>query len=151
MKTNSRSIFSYLLPPMVLLFIILAGSVAFFSYRNLSSLLYSEYYNRLESTAAVLQAALPDSLDELRRHAPQVCAQFGNKQEIRLTFISPDGVVFADTHENPSAMENHSNRIEIRQAMNGEEAFSLRESPTLSIPMLYHGIPLRNSEGKIIT
>ncbi|MCF7948136.1 MAG: PAS domain-containing protein [Spirochaetia bacterium] len=150
MKTKSRSIVSYLLPPMVLLFIILAGSVAFFSYRNLSSLLYSEYYNRLESTAAVLQAALPDTSDELRRYAPQVCTEFGKKQEIRLTFISPDGTVFADTHENPSAMENHATRVEIRQALNGEDAFSLRESPTLSIPMLYHGTPLRNSDGKII-
>lgn len=150
MPEKNRSIVSYLILPMTVLFLFLSASVAFFSYRSIRSLIYGEYEKRLESTTQVLLAALPKEEELLRSRAPDVTRTLGQEQQIRLTFIDPEGMVFADTHEDPGVMENHAHRAEIRQAFQGEAAFSIRRSPTLDQMMLYYGSPIRDGSGSII-
>jgi len=61
----------------------------------------------------------------------------------RFTLVDLDGVVRVDTSEDPARMENHGNRIEIREAREeGRAAYSVRQSRTLGLSMMYLAVPL---------
>lgn len=72
---------------------------------------------------------------ELDRLAKEV----GKKIDIRITVIAPDGVVMADSQNDPKHMENHGDRPEILQALKSEipEASATRFSATMGEQMLY--------------
>ncbi len=69
---------------------------------------------------------------------------FGNQINTRITIISLDGLVLADSDKDPKQMENHKYRPEIEKAINGETGSSTRYSKTLKTEMLYVAIPLQN-------
>jgi two-component system phosphate regulon sensor histidine kinase PhoR len=147
MMKKKKYLFSYIFTPVAILLVTMAIVNSLFSFRTLRGLIYEEHYNRLETTARVLAASLRNSERPLTEAAGDVCVQLQGSRHIRITFIDMDGVVFADSHEDPAAMENHAMRSEIRRAMTGEEAFSLRKSPTLSVPMLYFAMLLPGQGG----
>ncbi|RKY19100.1 MAG: hypothetical protein DRQ55_11555 [Planctomycetota bacterium] len=60
----------------------------------------------------------------------------------RITFIAGDGRVLADSHRDPSAMDNHAERPEVR--VPGE--VHRRLSDTLDRPMIYVALALRDGE-----
>jgi two-component system phosphate regulon sensor histidine kinase PhoR len=66
----------------------------------------------------------------------------GNQIDTRITIISPEGVVFADSEKPPTLMENHKNRIEIIQAIKYGFGTSLRYSASVKEEMLYVAIPI---------
>ena len=63
--------------------------------------------------------------------------QLGDETQTRLTVISPDGVVLANSQESPTRMENHKDRVEFIQAAARGQGTSQRTSPTLKVPMRY--------------
>ncbi|MDG4476204.1 sensor histidine kinase [Thiovibrio frasassiensis] len=71
----------------------------------------------------------------------------GKDSGTRLTVTTPDGVVLADSDEDPGRMENHGDRPEIMAALDGKLTPSLRFSHTLQENMMYVAIPLMQ-EGK---
>ncbi|MCI5122152.1 MAG: PAS domain-containing protein, partial [Candidatus Electrothrix sp. AUS4] len=76
-------------------------------------------------------------------HALQdFCRQAGRRAQTRITVIAPDGVLLADSNEDPQRMERHGNRPEITWAYSGRTGSSLRFSKTLHQGMLYVAIPL---------
>jgi two-component system phosphate regulon sensor histidine kinase PhoR len=74
-------------------------------------------------------------------HAPEkveaVAAQVGDALDARVTVIAPDGVVLADTEEDPALMENHAGRPEVQQAQRTGSGIAIRPSATLHAPYLY--------------
>ncbi len=77
-------------------------------------------------------------IDELRSYSKNA----GRKANTRITVILPDGLVVADSNEDPDSMELHHKRVEIIAALEGEIGTSLRFSRTLGQKMLYVAIPL---------
>ena len=71
----------------------------------------------------------------------------GETTGVRITIIDPQGVVLADSEEDPAFMENHSDRPEVIMAMAGRVGSSLRWSATLKEEMLYVAIPMKLTEG----
>lgn len=65
----------------------------------------------------------------------------------RFTFISSDGRVLADSLGEPSEMENHLDRPEIKAALENSPVFSVRESETLKMEMLYFALPAYSGAG----
>jgi two-component system phosphate regulon sensor histidine kinase PhoR len=65
---------------------------------------------------------------------------------VRITVISRDGLVLADSEKNPAEMENHRTRPEIIQAFNGIHGSSARYSSTLGQEMLYAAVPIYSSD-----
>jgi len=65
---------------------------------------------------------------------------------MRLTLIQYSGKVIADSHNNPSAMENHLDRIEVQEALKGSIGKTIRYSTTMGEEMLYTAIrvPAKN-------
>ncbi|WP_295796197.1 ATP-binding protein [uncultured Treponema sp.] len=64
----------------------------------------------------------------------------------RITLINQDGTVAADSVSNPSEMENHSYRKEVRLALSGKEASSIHTSSTNGKRFMYYAIPLSANE-----
>lgn len=70
-----------------------------------------------------------------------LCKELGAKVQTRITVILPSGRVICDTEEDPAAMDNHSDRPEIIEALAGKNGQSIRYSYTLDMDMLYIAIP----------
>ncbi|WP_340084818.1 ATP-binding protein [Siminovitchia sp. FSL H7-0308] len=62
----------------------------------------------------------------------------------RITVIDRDGHVLAHSEDNPSAMENHADRPEVRQIIKSgkDSGISIRYSKTLGYNMMYVTIPM---------
>ena len=72
--------------------------------------------------------------------------KLGKQIDTRITVISPEGVVFADSEKIPTVMENHKNRIEIIQAIKYGFGTSLRYSASVKEEMLYVAIPIEKDD-----
>jgi two-component system phosphate regulon sensor histidine kinase PhoR len=85
--------------------------------------------------AADLASLDPGNLD-------WACKAAAAQIPVRFTIILPDGVVVADSDQDPLSMDNHRNRPEIRTALTGEVGHSLRHSHTLKKKMMYVAYPV---------
>ncbi len=79
-----------------------------------------------------------------RRKIDELCKRIGERTNTRITVILSSGVVAGDSDQNPEAMENHGNRMEIRRAILGEAGNSIRYSATLGERMMYAAIPVES-------
>ncbi|MBM4004172.1 MAG: HAMP domain-containing protein [Planctomycetes bacterium] len=68
-------------------------------------------------------------------------------QAARITLISADGTVLADSDEDPSQTENHARREEVRRAEEAGIGVSSRYSSTVHRPMMY--LARRNDQGPV--
>ncbi len=78
-----------------------------------------------------------------------LCKQLGELSETRITVMNLRGKVLGDSDENPTEMEDHSDRPEVRGALAGEVGTARRFSSTLQQDMLYKAVPLRD-DGAVI-
>ena len=67
--------------------------------------------------------------------------------EKRITLVDPDGTVLYDNQADPSVMENHGNREEIREALATGEGEASRRSHSLEEPTLYYAKRLESGQG----
>ncbi|MFH1452909.1 MAG: ATP-binding protein [Armatimonadota bacterium] len=66
----------------------------------------------------------------------------GKSINARITVVSKNGAVLADSQENPVNMENHKERPEIAGALTGSTGKDLRFSNTVKKDMLYVALPV---------
>lgn len=66
------------------------------------------------------------------------------KYDMRMTLIGKDGQVIYDSQADSSSMENHSNRPEIKAALEKGEGQVVRHSQTLSKDTFYYAVRLEN-------
>ncbi|WP_139995345.1 two-component system histidine kinase PnpS [Paenibacillus paridis] len=60
----------------------------------------------------------------------------------RVTFIRNDGAVLGDSDGNPQDMDNHLDRIEIKEALDSGTGRAIRASDTIKQNMMYVAIPV---------
>jgi len=70
-------------------------------------------------------------------------ARAGKSSGVRVTLISPAGVVLADTEHDPATMENHASRPEVKAALATGRGSSIRHSATIGVGMLYVAVAAR--------
>lgn len=75
-----------------------------------------------------------------------ICKKLGRLISTRITIILPSGVVIGDSEKDPTLMDNHATRPEIRKALKGYTGASTRFSRTLRTRMMYVAIPLRSGD-----
>lgn len=61
-----------------------------------------------------------------------------SSSQCRITWIEADGAVKFDNRSDPSTMENHADRAEVKEALENESGTSIRRSSTLSEHTLYY-------------
>ena len=77
------------------------------------------------------------------------CQLLSEEASARVTVIRPDGSVTADSDEDPMRMDNHADRPEVQEALQGRIGKSTRYSHTLKVDMLYFAMPLTR-EGRVV-
>ena len=65
-------------------------------------------------------------------------------RRFRLTWVGADGTVLYDTQVDPSAMGNHADREEIREALKTGAGSSVRTSSTLTQRTFYEAVRLKD-------
>ena len=78
-----------------------------------------------------------------------VCKTLGKRADTRLTVVLPDGKVVGDSWESPERMENHADRPEIIDALDGRPGVSLRYSQTIKETLRYAAVPIRRGDKTI--
>ncbi len=139
-----RKVWSYLFFPTgaVLLLAILAfATVSVFALRRTA-------YRQTEENLRQFSYAVTHFLDAypVLTHSEELqrfCANFGAEPDFRITIIGPDGIVEADSNAEPSEMENHLNRPEVHDALQGRESSIIRYSTTLGKRLVYFANPYR--------
>ncbi len=69
--------------------------------------------------------------------ADSIAAGLDRETGMRVTVISPDGVVLLDTRADPGSMEGHRTRSEVISALETGSGTAVRRSSTLDADMLY--------------
>lgn len=98
--------------------------------------------NRLIQEAEQAAAVLEDATDRVAL----IDTQF--EGPVRYTLIAPDGEVLADTEADPTHMENHIDREEVKNAKDQGEAVVSRFSETLQTDTMY--VAVRLSDDTIV-
>lgn len=80
----------------------------------------------------------------------QFSVRYDNLSGARVTIIQPNGKVSADSREEPSQMDNHADRPEVIEALEGKTGISQRYSFTFKADFIYAALPVYNKEGKIV-
>lgn len=81
------------------------------------------------------------SLDELKNYEKY-------KTDFRFTIIDKSGTVIYDNKADAAKMENHKNRIEFKEALEGKMGSNTRNSNTLNKDTVYYAI--MNKDGNVI-
>lgn len=76
--------------------------------------------------------------------------RYDNLSGARVTLILPNGKVTADSREDASVMDNHSDRPEVVAALEGKLGVSERYSFTLKADFIYSALPVYDKQGKIV-
>jgi two-component system phosphate regulon sensor histidine kinase PhoR len=99
-----------------------------------------EVEQRLTAVAMVLTAE-PPSLPppQMEEWAKSASARV----HCRVTVIDPQGVVLAESNQDPETMENHANRPEVQAAYRNRVGSSIRRSGTLGRDLCYVAVPLQ--------
>lgn len=95
----------------------------------------------LEARARLIKRQMSDTLKRREYdRLQQLCKELGSEASTRITVVLLGGKVVADSEEEPSDMENHADRPEIRSAFERGRGSSTRYSGTLGKNMMYVAI-----------
>ena len=86
-----------------------------------------------------LQASQSAYLDALSKN-------LGEQTNTRITIILPDGQVVGDSKEDPRRMDNHADRPEVIDALQGKLGVATRFSHTLQQRMMYVALPVSEDD-----
>ncbi len=132
----------------VLITVLLAGLVLLFSFEMIRNHYIHILANDLKNLGITMRLKMAplmegDGLDTLDIAVKRLGAEI----KTRITIIDTDGVVLADSKEDPKSMDNHKRRPEVAEALEGKVGQSVRFSRTVKEDMLYVAIPVeRNSK-----
>ena len=133
----------------VALILLTAATVGFLVSHRISRTTLEAIQNGLESQAVFLRVISETSLqgDTHPSLEHQVNA-LGEQLGTRLTVIRANGVVIADSDEDPAVMDNHADRPEIVATQSGKTEPRRRYSETLQTMMIYLALPVQ-TEGRL--
>lgn len=145
-KISWKLFFTYII--IIIIFAISIELLATFHLRNY----YIDYLaSDLESTAHLIKDFLYKDFSENNLLQIKSKTETLSKEiKTRITIVDIKGKVLSDSEENPTLMDNHANRPEIKEAMLGKTGKSIRYSFTLEIDMLYIAIPIVNDNHQIL-
>ncbi|MBM9604437.1 ATP-binding protein [Desulfopila inferna] len=140
---KQRKLIWQIFPANLLILLLTVACVTWFGRASLKSFYLDELEKGLISRAHLVKPLILEMLqqDEITR-LRQYSKSAGREANTRITIIRPDGKVVADSNEDPSTMELHHTRTEVRAALQGNTGKSLRFSRTLGQEMLYVAIPI---------
>lgn len=147
---KTRSLRSQLYVSYLAAILLAVGILGWFVAATLKKQAYRDAVENLENQAILLSEMVRSELERGNEKAlRQFCQSISTSLKSRITVSTAEGQVLADTQEDPSRMDNHSLRPEIRQALAGSVGTCERYSETLNARMVYVALPIR-SESQLI-
>jgi two-component system phosphate regulon sensor histidine kinase PhoR len=135
--------------PFILLIIISMGILGVYLTNFARNSQLDNLRSHLEKEARIIaEASLPVFLGQ-GGDLDTLAKKLGEEIDVRVTIIALDGKVLGDSQEDPSAMENHATRPEVRDALALGLGESTRFSTTLGEQMMYVAVPI-TSQGEIL-
>ncbi|MBT3923840.1 MAG: HAMP domain-containing protein [Nitrospina sp.] len=132
-----------LFPTYLLITLTAILAVGWFSVNSLRDFYYDRTAEDLKNRAWLVEHQVLKTSPSLESDLlNKLSHELGNKTDTRITIIDLSGKVLGDSHEDPSRMNNHSDRPEFIFAMKGEFGTSIRFSNTLEERMMYIAVPL---------
>ena len=104
----------------------------------------SNLRSELENEAIITaEASLPSFISQEGENSLDALAKkLGSQIGARITVIALDGTVLGDSNEDPSTMENHATRPEVKDALASGIGESTRYSTTIGEKMMYVAVPI---------
>ncbi len=99
---------------------------------------------QLEQEAKITAEASMPSLLGQGDNPDTLAKKIGQDIDSRITIIGPDGMVLGDSIEDPTTMENHATRPEVKDALATGIGESTRYSTTLKEQMMYVAVTIKN-------
>ncbi len=145
-----RSIFTKVFGGYLFIILALSACVLLFSFNTIRQHYLDTLTERLQNIGVALRPAAMPLLDKEHLDAlNDLLRKVGQETDTRITVIDAQGVVLADSQENPKRMENHGARPEVIEAHSGKTGRALRFSSTKNQEMLYVAIPLEKN-GRVV-
>ncbi|MDD3953272.1 MAG: histidine kinase dimerization/phospho-acceptor domain-containing protein, partial [Lentisphaeria bacterium] len=148
MKNRDKILFGLPLAAGVL--VILFASLFLQQRRSFEQAYMHDAQNNIAQEAYLVSLILKPMLDQDRiEEARKFCNDF-QKDTLRLSLIRGDGLVEADSSEDPGFLGNHLDRIEVQGALAGTPTTSMRYSESLNQWMIYHALKLPTKQGEYV-
>lgn len=114
------------------------------------SIVYDQVHHRLHDSAVTVIHLLANPFVEAPDAALRTSIKaIAKENSTRITLIAEDGIVIEDSERDPSTMENHGDRLEVRRARSAGQGSARRTSPTLGIPMLYLAMRVETADSSV--
>lgn len=126
----------------VLLLVFLGGSVWYLTAASEDFALRSLTDQLAGQAGAVATAALPLLTAGDRQAVVRLAQDTAATLGARVTIVDRAGEVWGDSHHDPAGMDNHAQRVEVKDALAGGRGTSIRFSSTLDRRMLYVAVPI---------
>ncbi len=134
-------------PPFLLIILIALLSVTWVFSRSLNTFHARETRTSLE---ARVRLVIPQVQGVLQKNQTQFLEQLvktlGEQTHTRFTLLMENGLVIADSEEDPARMDNHADRPEVIDALKGQTGVATRFSHTLQQNMMYVALPVVEQE-----
>lgn len=135
----------------LLLLLLVIGALYIYLRPTLERQLVDGIRDQLRSEASLTALMASREIHDLRADTPVVVEQIGQRVRARVTFMTASGEVVGDS-EVPSAslatLENHRDRPEVREALQGDFGSAIRYSTTVRTRMLYVAVPGNTATGE---
>jgi len=132
--------------------VLLIGSVLYgYLSHTLKNHLNAEIRDNLLNETRLVKAMSSKEIADMNRDAPALARTVGKEIKARVSIISRDGTVAADSELSDSELrklENHANRPEFIQANERGQGVVTRFSATLGTNMLYIALPFQTTTGQ---
>ncbi len=139
-----KSLIWHLYPYYLLVIVISLVAASWYASRSARQFNIERVTSDLEARALLVERHLAERLpDEGEWEVAPLCKELGTLSGMRITVILRNGRVICDSEEDPSRMEDHSDRPEIVQALAGLTGKSIRYSSTLKENFMYVAVPVR--------
>lgn len=143
MKKKKRLLWQ-LYPSYILVTIISLIAATWYTSASLKHFLLEQTASDLKIRAQFVEKQVLKYLDPIDEKAVDgLCKKIGETTATRITIILPSGKVVGDSERDPAGMDNHVDRMEFIDALNGPSGKSIRHSRTLEKDMMYVGIPVK--------
>lgn len=114
---------------------------------NIQSKFYKQEVKKDLSARANLASTFLANRDwEQKQTLDSLIQVLSKSGQVRLTVIQRDGRVLSDSHKDAATMDNHADRPEVKQALQGRVGFAMRHSYTLNEELVYLAIPFMQKD-----
>ncbi|MCA9785324.1 MAG: PAS domain-containing protein [Candidatus Delongbacteria bacterium] len=140
---KNRRLFLQLFPALLATLLVSLALLAVFAGRSFRQQTFERQQQDLLERAQLLAPSVIDLLESNQRDAlDRLLLRIGPSSHTRITIMALNGIVLAETDEDPASMENHGTRPEMLAALQSGEGHSIRFSKTLQQEMVYVALRL---------